>query len=75
MSSNQVYYSCSKGKNKTKRKEENKMKWFIDFSGYCEIEADSIEEASNKFWAGLQPPSEEAFNNFCKIDGIEENTK
>ncbi len=51
------------------------MKWFIDFSGYCEIEADSIEEASDKFWAGLQPPSEEAFNSFCKIDGIEENTK
>ena len=50
------------------------MKWYIDFSGYCEIEADSAEEAERKFWAGLQSPSKEAFNDVYDIDGIEENT-
>lgn len=50
------------------------MKWYIDFSGYCEIEADSAKEAERKFWAGLQSPSKEAFNDVYDIDGIEENT-
>lgn len=51
------------------------MKWFIiDFSGYCDIEANSAEEAERKFWEGLQPPSKEAFNDIYDIDCIEEDT-
>ncbi len=50
------------------------MKWYIDFSGYCEIEADSAEEAERKFWEGLQSPSKEAFNDVYDIDCIEKNT-
>lgn len=47
------------------------MKFFIDFSGYCEIEANSKEEAEAKFWEGLQPPTAEGFNDVYDIDGIE----
>lgn len=26
------------------------MKWYVDYSGYCEIEANTPEEAREKFW-------------------------
>ena len=29
------------------------MKYYIDFSGYCEVEANSPEEAEEKFWNTL----------------------
>lgn len=48
------------------------MKWYIDFSGYCEIEASTREEAEKKFWEGLRSPSSEAYNDVYDIDGIEE---
>ena len=48
------------------------MKWYIDFSGYCMIEAETAEEAETKFWKGLRPPCEEAFDDVWDIDGIEE---
>lgn len=47
------------------------MKWYIDFSGYCEIEANSAEEAEAKFWKGLRTPCEDAFNDVWDIDSIE----
>ena len=52
------------------------MKWYIDFSGYCTIEAETAEEAETKFWKGLRPPCEEAFDDVWDIDSIEpaENT-
>lgn len=30
------------------------MKWYVDFNGYCEIEADTSEKASEKFWNTIQ---------------------
>lgn len=47
------------------------MKWYIDFSGYCEIEAETAEEAEAKFWKGLRTPCEDAFNDVWDIDSIE----
>ena len=26
------------------------MKWYVDFSGYCEITAESEQDAIHKFW-------------------------
>lgn len=46
-------------------------KYFIDFSGYCSIEAKNEEEAQEKFWRGLQSPSKDAFDDVYDIDGIE----
>lgn len=48
-------------------------KFMIDFSGYCAIEAETKEEAEQKFWTGLQTPSEEAFDDVYDIDCIEED--
>ena len=31
-------------------KEGTSMKWYIDFDGYCEIEAENEEEAEQEFW-------------------------
>lgn len=47
------------------------MKFFIDFSGYCTIEANSEEEAEAKFWEGLQPPTKEGFDDVYDIECIE----
>lgn len=46
-------------------------KYYIDFSGYCTIEADSADEAEAKFWKGLRPPTEDCFDDVWDIDGIE----
>lgn len=47
------------------------MKWYVDFSGYCMIEANSAEEAEAKFWRGLRPPCKDAFNDVWDIENIE----
>ena len=31
------------------------MKWCVDFTGYCYIDAESVEEAENKFWEKVEP--------------------
>lgn len=49
-------------------------KWYVDFSGYCEIEAETAEEAAEKFWEGVRSPSVNTFNDIYDIDCIEENT-
>lgn len=46
--------------------------FYIDFSGYCKIEAESIEEAEELFWKKLQPPSEDAYDDVYNVDGVEE---
>lgn len=51
------------------------MKWYVDFSGYCVIEADSVEEVERKFWEGVQPPSKEAYDDVYDIDGVEKVEK
>lgn len=40
-------------------------KYYVDFQGYCSIEANSADEAERKFWAG------EGFDHVVEIDGIE----
>ena len=48
------------------------MAWYyVDFSGYCEIEADSADEAEKKFWDTLQKPCSACENDVYHIDGIE----
>lgn len=47
--------------------------FYIDFSGFCVIDAETKEEAEEKFWKGLQTPSTEAYGEFYEIDGIEEH--
>lgn len=43
--------------------------YFLDFSGYCKIEADNRNEALAKFWGSTQPPSSETeeycYDNVC----------
>ena len=47
------------------------MKWYVDFSGYCEIEADTIEKAEEKFWNTVQKPCIACENDVYDIDSIE----
>ena len=47
--------------------------WYIDFRGYCEIEAETKEEAEAKFWDGYQSPSMNTLNASAEILSIEEN--
>lgn len=44
-------------------------RFYIDFSGYCEIEAETEEEAERIFWERLPVVGE---NDVWDIDGIEE---
>lgn len=46
-------------------------KYYIDFQGYCTIEANSADEAERKFWEGLRSPTEDSFDDVWNIDGIE----
>lgn len=46
-------------------------KYYIDFNGYCTIEANNANEAREKFWKGLRAPTEECFDDVWIIDGIE----
>lgn len=48
------------------------MKYYIDFGGYCEIEADSPEEADKKFYDTLQRPCTACENEVYEVIGIEE---
>lgn len=47
-------------------------KFYVDFSGYCIIEAETSEEAFNKFLNTTQPPCEDCDNVTYDIDGVEE---
>lgn len=45
--------------------------WYVDFSGYCEIEAENEFEAEEKFWNFIN--SDKALpQNIYDFDGIEE---
>lgn len=46
------------------------MKYYIDFEGYCQIEAKNKEEARKKFWEKVQPPTKEGFYENYVIDSI-----
>lgn len=49
--------------------------FYIDFEGYCVIEAESIEEAEAKFWNGLVAPSKETYDDVYDIVRISEKNK
>lgn len=51
------------------------MKFFVDFNGYCCIDAYSKEEAEEKFWSGLQPPSKYAYDDVYDIECVEKDDK
>lgn len=49
------------------------MKYWIDFSGYVKVEADSQEDAERKFWGEFVRDCREPFSDdVWDIDGIEE---
>lgn len=51
------------------------MKYWIDFSGYVCVEAESAEDAERKFWQGFVADVSEPFSDdVWDIDGIEERT-
>ena len=46
-------------------------KFYVDFDGYCIVEAETVEEAEQKFWHNLPTVgSDDVWN----LDGIEEKT-
>ena len=49
-----------------------KKKYYVDFSGYCVIEAENEDEAERLFWTGLRPPCEAGKDDVYDIDYIEE---
>lgn len=49
-------------------------KFYVDFSGYCEIEATSALEAKNKFWE-LISNDYPLPKNIYEIDSIEEKSE
>lgn len=51
------------------------MKTFwVDFTGYCEIEAETAEEAENKFWSYIEDDIPLP-QNIYDVEGVEEKTK
>lgn len=50
------------------------MKYWVDFSGYACIEADSPEQAEEKMWEAIHNAFDErtVFDDVWDIDGIEE---
>lgn len=46
-------------------------KFYIDFIGYCEIEAETREEAKEKFWETLVDPCTACTNATYEIDFVE----
>lgn len=45
--------------------------YYIDFSGYCKVDAETEEQAKKKFWEGLRSPSETAYDDVYDIEGTE----
>lgn len=50
------------------------MTFWIDFQGYCEIEADTAEEAEQKFF-DLIMEDQPLPNNIYEVEGVEEKTE
>lgn len=48
-----------------------KKKYYISFDGYVTIEANTIEEAEEKFWSGLTCITEEGYDDYYDINLIE----
>ena len=45
--------------------------YYIDFEGYCKIDANSRAEAEKKFWDGLQKPSIDSYDDVYDIENVE----
>lgn len=48
--------------------------FWVDFSGYCEIEAETAEEAEQKFWDFINEDMPLP-QNIYDVDGVEEKTE
>ena len=49
------------------------MKYWVDFSGYVSVEADSREDSEHKFWRSFVADCSEPFSDdVWDIEGIEE---
>lgn len=47
--------------------------YYVDFSGYCEVEADSADEAEIKFWEYINNDAPLP-QNIYDLEGVEEKT-
>lgn len=47
------------------------MEWYIDFSGYCIIEAENEDEARHKFWDCIMDGDPLPIN-YYEIQSVEE---
>ena len=45
--------------------------YYIDFSGYCKINAENEKQAEEIFWEGLRSPSDTAYDAVYDIEGTE----
>ena len=45
--------------------------YYVDFSGWCEVEADSADEAGNKFWKYIHDDAPLPHNVY-NLEGVEE---
>lgn len=46
-------------------------KFWIDFQGYCCVEANSKEEAENIFWDNITPPDNPLCDINYQVDNVE----
>ena len=50
-------------------------KWFIDFDGYCVVQADTAEQAEQTFFENIYPAMEgPIYNEVYVVTGVEEVT-
>ena len=47
--------------------------YYVDFSGYCKVEADSASEAEDKFWEYIHDDAPLPRNVYT-LEGVEETT-
>lgn len=46
--------------------------YYVDFSGWCKVEADSASEAEDKFWEYIRDDAPVALS--MTLEGVEETT-
>jgi len=54
------------------------LKYYIDFQGYCEIEAENADDAHNKFWEFInddKPLPENVYEVWCIEPKTEDNER
>lgn len=50
-------------------------KYWIDFQGYCAVDANSWEEAENLFYGHINPANDIIYDEVYEVQGIEQEAK